>query len=906
MKNLNLLILAICISCIFQNAFSQDVQQTQIQEKPTIKKVILVFKTHVDIGFTDFASLVVKKYQTSIIDSALIVADLNRHKPKNEQFVWTLPGWPLYQIAKDWPGQTKERKDKVMTALHEGQFVSHALPFTTQTEILEPEDMVRGLIFSSKMSRDIGLPLPRAAKITDTPGQSWILPTLLKNAGVNFLHIGCNSGAQSPKVPRLFWWEGPDGSRLLTMYTPEGYHSMSVLPFSDWKYDIWLAMKMTGDNDGPPKPKEVIGYIKQIHEKYPDAEIKIGQLSDFADAILAENPELPVVRGDMPDVWIDGVSSNPDGMKIARDIRPLIGTTETLYTLLKINGISAKDETDLIASAYEKSLLHGEHTWGWAGFKVIAWYDERNEKMVYGETWKQQRKDGRFTQMEESWAEHAKYIETARDSILPALDQQLSVLANSVEVNGERIVVYNSLPWKRDGLVSIKLTGEMPQLLIPVDGGSAVTPVRKGDVMEFMAKDIPSMGYKTFVRGKGNKQKTQINIDENAGKFSNPFYEITLDPKRGTIKSLVDKKNGKEWVKASGDQMLGQYLYERFDSNQVAAYVKAQVKTDEKFGIYELGKPDLPSAKENPYLAWSPENFNIRYETTPTSVCAVLESKVKNDYKIKVTTKITLYQDLPYIDFEMTLHNKPADAWPEAGWFCLHFNIEKPQFHLGRLGSVIDPAKDIVPGSNHYVMAINTGIAITNQAGQGVGMVALDNPLASLDHPGFFEYSNGYTPEKANVYYNLFNNRWTTNYSLWNEGTWTSRFRLWTLDGDNANSEMITPSLEARYPLIGTMATYTKGRLPVSQAGLELSQKNVLVTAFGKNIDGEGTILRLWEMAGKNGICKVKLPEGLHADMAYPVNLRGEPVGKPIQVANNSFEVQVKAFAPVSFKFQNP
>ena len=42
--------------------------------------------------------------------------------------------------------------------------------------------------------------------------------------------------------------------------------------------------------------------------------IRMGRLSDFADAILAEeklSPKLPVVRKDMPDTWIHGIMSMP-------------------------------------------------------------------------------------------------------------------------------------------------------------------------------------------------------------------------------------------------------------------------------------------------------------------------------------------------------------------------------------------------------------------------------------------------------------------------------------------------------------------------------------------------------------------------------------------------------------------
>ena len=53
------------------------------------------------------------------------------------------------------------------------------------------------------------------------------------------------------------------------------------------------------------------------------------------------------------------------------------------------------------------------------------------------------------------------------------------------------------------------------------------------------------------------------------------------------------------------------------------------------------------------------------------------------------------------------------------------------------------------------------------------------------------------------------------------------------------------------------------GTLPIVQKGLELSTRGVLVTAFGPNPGGPGTVLRLWECAGQGGPCEVRLPAAL-------------------------------------------
>jgi hypothetical protein len=186
----------------------------------------VVFKTHFDIGYTDLAGSVVNKYQTSMIEGALKVIDKTKSLPGDEHFTWTLPAWPMQQILN---GSSPEVKARVVEALKSKYLAVHALPFTIETEASDLEALARSFQSSSDISREYELELPRDAKMTDVPEHSWILPTILANAGIKFLHLGCNAASQSPEVPDLFWWEGPDGSRVLTMYSWK-YYGTDVVP----------------------------------------------------------------------------------------------------------------------------------------------------------------------------------------------------------------------------------------------------------------------------------------------------------------------------------------------------------------------------------------------------------------------------------------------------------------------------------------------------------------------------------------------------------------------------------------------------------------------------------------------------------------------------------------------------
>ena len=124
-----------------------------------VRQVIVAFKTHFDIGYTEMASNVVQRYRTTMIDDALKVVDQNRSLPPEQQFVWTIPGWPATQVLEDWPGQSPERQRRIRQAFNEGRFAVHGLPFSTHTELFEPEDLVRGLGYSARLARGLALEL---------------------------------------------------------------------------------------------------------------------------------------------------------------------------------------------------------------------------------------------------------------------------------------------------------------------------------------------------------------------------------------------------------------------------------------------------------------------------------------------------------------------------------------------------------------------------------------------------------------------------------------------------------------------------------------------------------------------------------------------------------------------------
>ena len=877
-------------------AHKNDTQEHVSQEEMAF---YLVFKSHFDIGYSALARDVVHEYRTSMIDKALDVMDANANKlSDNVHFAWTVPGWPLVQML--WDKQSPTRRQRIEKALTDGNLVTHALPFTTHTGTLELEDLARGLGYGSSLARQYNLPLPTDGKMTDVPGHTWILPTIMHHAGIKFFHFGSNPTNQVVKVPLLFWWEGPDGSRVLTMFS-QGYGG-GLFPPEGWNQKAWLAFIHAGDNAGPPTAEAVEEVIAQIKSKYPKATIHIGKMSDFADAILASNPDLPVVRGDMSDSWVHGVMSNPQATSTARRVRPMIPVYDMLHTENKDWGIVHYSIKEELAHLYEQSLLYGEHTWGLANQHFIPG--------KVGEKWDIEYRGGlapNYAHMVNSWKEHVGYIQEVENKLRPEWENELYTLAENVAQDGFRFVVYNPLPWERDGFVTFRLPSQgsisEPSVKDVSTGKVYKLKTYGGDSQRngsFFAEDIPAGGYKTFVLTREEATgESSLKGDVQSNTIENRWFKITFDPERGSIKSIWDKVNGREWVDQAAKDGFGSYVYERYDKQQSLAYLKEYIFSTYKDSHYRItGKCEYLN-DSTPGRHESPRNLKFYVEDHKNNIQGVLIPQ-GDEQQHTAGIRVTLYEDEPYIDIKLNVINHPATEEPESGWIALPFQMKNPTYRIGRLGSVIDPSKDILEGSQFNYIWSNTGIMLKD-GDYSVGICSIDAPAVQLGGLNFMHFAGKYENPQPHLYFNLFNNRWNTNFTSFWSGNLQAEVRLWAnAKGADDEEGLITPAWETRLPLQVGIAQCGAGKLPITSEGVKVSRKGVLVTAYGENPDGDGKLIRVWENGGKSGVCDVSLPTKRDG-VAQPVNLRGVPEGAPVKIVNGSFSFDLGAFSPASF-----
>lgn len=844
-----------------------------------LEEIIICFKTHFDIGFTHPAPEIVDVYRTGMIDHALNIMDESDKLPAEQRFSWTIPSWVAHQIL--WEGQDPARRDRVLKAMKDGRLVVHGLPVTLHTESMDVEDIVFSLSLNKKMSDEVGIPASFSGKMTDVPSHSWVLPTIFNKAGMKFLHLGTNPGNEKPDIPLMYYWEGPDGSRILTMH-PQGYGSdnefgKGLYPPKDWPYKHWLAMLVTSDNAGPPSLGDVERVMNEAKERFPNTKIRLGKMEDFADGIFEEEKAgavIPVVKADQPDRWIHGVGSMPQGETLAHETRSKLSTVSLLNTLLEIWGINPVDISKDLFNARERSMMYGEHTWG--GNKNLqglnAYAQEDFEKFI--------EQDGTAQFLEKTWKDHVDYIGKSSEIANALSEKSLSDLASEIAIAGDQVLLYNPLPWKRNALINLP----------------------DGDTL--MVKNIPASGYKALPLPK-NKAKNEQSAPLDLAVLENDALKITVDRKKGGIVSILRKKDQREFVDQNAPHAFGQYLLERFDSKQLNDYQEGCVHLSTVYGFnaricrgWNI-RADLPTHLSYTEAAAQLDEMKLRKTSSTQEL--VLTSQPKGIIESQVVTTITLPHESDWFEINVELKDKKPQYWPEAGSIYLPVEAKAPQFRVGRLGSVVDPTKDFVKNCNRTYYYVHTGMMIGDQDGSGLAITPLDQGIISLGDKGIYTISYDYVPTTPVAKAYMFNNLWTVNFPYWIKGHVQSRLRVWPVD-QLTPAALNVPALEALHtPLTYVSQKTEKGNLPQEKKGISLSKKGVRITTF-HDIAGEGKLLRLWDYSGESGTVTVELPDKKTFQYAQPVNLRDEPITeKPITVIQGKFDIDLKAYSPASF-----
>jgi len=99
----------------------------------TVEKVHLIFKTHLDIGFTQVSSEVEKRYINEFIPKAIAISEQLRSENAAERYVWTTGSWLIWEYLQQ---ATPEAVKKLENAIERNDIVWNGVPYTVESEIM--------------------------------------------------------------------------------------------------------------------------------------------------------------------------------------------------------------------------------------------------------------------------------------------------------------------------------------------------------------------------------------------------------------------------------------------------------------------------------------------------------------------------------------------------------------------------------------------------------------------------------------------------------------------------------------------------------------------------------------------------------------------------------------------------
>lgn len=358
-----------------------------------IRRIHVIFKTHLDVGFTDFSANVVRNYFTSYIPRAIELAIELRQSRSPYRFTWTTGSWLIYEYLEQ--AGAKERR-AMENAIAAGDITWHALPFTTHSEMLDPSLFRYGLSLSRRLDERFGR-RTIAAKMTDVPGHTRGIVPLLAEAGVSFLHIGVNGASTPPDVPPVFNWRDPEGAEVMVMYHKGSYGDLMIVP----GLEDAIVFAHTGDNLGPQSAEDLTRTYQEISRRFPGRAVLASTMDAFAANLGKIRGSLPVIEAEIGDTWIHGAGTDPKKVAAYREL-----------CRLRREWLEHGDSPDSLDGFSRKLLLVPEHTWGldvkthlgdWENYAAGAFRAARSAE--------------NYQKMERSWQEQRAYLSAAVDAL---------------------------------------------------------------------------------------------------------------------------------------------------------------------------------------------------------------------------------------------------------------------------------------------------------------------------------------------------------------------------------------------------------------------------------------------------------------------------------------------------------
>jgi alpha-mannosidase len=477
----------------------------------------------------------------------------------------------------------------------------------------------------------------RVAWNVDCPGHTQQLPQILEQADVPYFVIWKEFNSfehdySGYSGPCLFRWVAPDGSEVVTAFTPGGYGIGRMLGFRD-TFDI-LSGRLPGfledvaahlhhhhlprlvliaDGTDVERPTlQVPENIRRWNEKYKHPGLQLATSTEFFDTI--DSSTLPESQGEAPNWWDTIGSFQNERVMGERHCEPRQAAAEAFSAMASHISKAMEYPTSLLERIWENRLFASEHNSGGRN-GVISDSIKLNK------------------------------IKSARLLTDLILDQSLAEISLNVDFQhaGIPIIVFNSLLWSRRDLASIRLQFQKRHLqhFKVIDCNGVEVPFQYESINYYedetikdccilISAELPALGYAVFyiVEGQPKPWKELSLSETNGSVLENRWFRFQTDTTTGYPISLVSTLKGEELLDCRG------YLF-----GELIALENLAHDEDEHFtGNYWRGKQFKSTARLS--------------ENGPLRAIWTVEGEFKGGYQRLL---FIFYRDLPRIDIAVEL-----------------------------------------------------------------------------------------------------------------------------------------------------------------------------------------------------------------------------------------------------------
>jgi len=781
-------------------------------------------------------------------------------------------------IAEKYPTMNDEIKQRIKEGRWE---IVGGMWIEPDLNMPDGESQVRSLLLGKRFfKQQYGVDV-RIGWNPDSFGYNWQLPQIYKRSGVDYFVTQKMTWNDTNQLPfKLFWWESPDGSKVLT-YFPHDYANNNLNPVrltSDLADARKKAPGLTemmdlygvGDHGGGPT-RAILN--EGVHWAQPDKtmpKMEFGLAQSFftkeEQQIASSSPEwnyasiakgylypqpvankisIPTWKDEMYFEYHHGVMTTQANHK--RNMRE---SEEWALNAEKVASLAWLDGT-----AYPGAEL----TDAWKKITFNQFHDLAAGSGI-GIIYKDAQKD--YDQVR--WATNE--ISTASlKTISAGVDTR-------VKPGSVPVLVFNPLAWKRSG--RFKVSVQMPAAVSGVEVldahgvvlPSSVLPGTAEDAktntynLIVEAKDVPSMGYALLeVRPSSGAKPAVSDLKASGLTLENSALKVVVDAKTGCITSLYDKRARFETLAPGGC------------GNQLQAF------------------QDTPKD----YDAWNIDPGTLDHFTAIDAVDSV---KLIEDSPMRAVIRVTRsWQSSKFVqDIALYAGEDKVDVQNDIDWHETHILL-KASFPLAATSA--DATYEIPYGT----------IARPATRNNSWEKARFEVPAMRWADLGDGQHGFSLINESKYGYDSVGN---LLRLSLLRSPIWPDAeadrghhhfgYELYPHAGDWKQSLTERAGYEYNYKLQATVVAAHTGALPAEHSFVSVSPENVVLTAIKKAEDANGLILRVFEWAGKESTVTFNLPPG--AVSASETNLMEMPIEDPVRIADSKVALPIHPYEILSVR----